>query len=113
MDQNRTDSLLCTFGYIHHFAPDHVHGILKKVNNCYSHMLRATQRIAPTTLVSSSLGSIIGQYKSMVTKGIRKMGKPDFKWQRGYYDHVILNSKELYTARTYIINNPKNAHDPN
>ena len=91
--------------------PDHIHGILKIHNNCCSRLLRATQRVVPMTLAPSSLGSIIGQYKSVVTKKIHNTGKSDFKWQRNYYEHVIRNNTELYAIRQYIINNPaKNGH---
>ena len=86
--------------------PDHIHGIIHITNNSLSKHIGATRRVAPTSLAPSSLGAIIGQYKSLVTKQIRKMGKSDFKWQRGYYDYVIRNNKELYAVRQYIINNP-------
>jgi hypothetical protein len=48
-------------------------------------------RTAHITLKPESLGSIIGQYKSVVTKKIRKMGMSEFRWQRNYYDRVIRN----------------------
>ena len=86
--------------------PDHVHGIIHITNKSNSGQKRTILRVAPVTLQPSSLGSIIGQYKSVVTKQIRKMGKPDFKWQRGYHDRVICNDIQLYFTRRYIINNP-------
>lgn len=99
--------------------PDHLHGILVIVHDddqCQGmeQSVGATGPVAPTsqdeytsaTLKPASLGSIIGQYKSAVTKKIRKIGKTDFKWQRGFYDHVIRNEKELFPLRRYILNNP-------
>jgi len=69
---------------------------------------RATQRVAPTTLQSNSLGSIVGQFKSIVTKQINKSrNTPGFPvWQRNYYDHIVRNENELNRIREYIIYNP-------
>ena len=63
---------------------------------------------APTGAKSGSLGAIVGQFKSIVTKQINKIrntpGTP--VWPRNYYEHVIRNEKELNTTREYIQNNP-------
>jgi putative transposase len=71
---------------------------------------RAIQRIAPTkqTLISNSLGSIIGQYKSKVTKRLRELsGNSELKiWQRNYYEHIIRNKIDLQNIRNYIADNP-------
>jgi len=71
---------------------------------------KAIQRIAPTkeTLIPNSLGSIIGQFKSTVTKRLRKLsGDPKLiVWQRNYYEHVIRNELDLHNIRQYILNNP-------
>jgi putative transposase len=71
---------------------------------------RAIQRIAPTkkTLISNSLGSIIGQFKSKVTKRLREIsGNSDLKiWQRNYYEHIIRNEIDLQNIRKYITLNP-------
>ncbi len=102
--------------------PNHVHGILVITNNvAYKEMLPyvgATgsvaqksiepKSVAHVTLKPESLGSIIGQYKSVVSKKIRKMGMNDFHWQRNYYDRVIRNDAELFAIRKYILNNPIN-----
>ena len=77
-------------------------------NNCTINK-RATHRIAPT-IHPNSLGSIIGQFKSLVTKRINRLrntpGVP--VWQRNYYEHIIRNEKELNEIRDYIIHNPTN-----
>ncbi len=82
--------------------PNHIHGIII-LNN-----VGATRRVAPTTLQSNSIGAIVGQFKSIVTKqinGIRNSsGLP--VWQRNYYEHIIRNEDELNRVREYIINNP-------
>lgn len=70
----------------------------------------AIQRIAPTkqTLIPNSLGSIIGQFKSSVTKRLREIsGNSDLKiWQRNYYEHIIRNEIDLQNIRKYITLNP-------
>jgi putative transposase len=71
---------------------------------------RAIQRIAPTkqTLISNSLGSIIGQFKSKVKKRLREISdNSDLKiWQRNYYEHIIRNEIDLQNIRQYITLNP-------
>ncbi|MCK4558670.1 MAG: transposase, partial [Calditrichia bacterium] len=55
----------------------------------------------------NSIGSIIGQFKSVCTKKIRNRGFRYFKWQNRYYNHIIRNEKELHKIRSYIRLNPK------
>ena len=102
--------------------PNHLHGILL-ISDVEG---RATQRVAPTgerenaaladrtvrgsrSLQAGSLGSIVGQFKSAVTKRCRRlMGLPELKiWQRGYYDSVIVREQTLQDARNYIAANPE------
>ena len=63
-------------------------------------------RIVSTTLKPNSLGSIVGQIKSVCTKQIHSMGYRKFAWQPGYYDRIIRDEKELYNIRKYIEQNP-------
>lgn len=53
-----------------------------------------------------SISSIIGSYKSVVTKNARLID-PNFGWQRLFYDQLIRDEKSLNRVRKYIINNPK------
>lgn len=49
---------------------------------------------------------IIGQYKSGVTRQVRKQF-PDIQlWQRSFHDHVIRNQADYERIWTYIENNP-------
>ncbi len=59
---------------------------------------------------SSSLGAIVGSFKSAVTKNTRiHLNNPHLMvWQRNYYEHVIRNEHELNAIRQYIIENPCN-----
>ena len=70
------------------------------------------QRPAPTT-DQLSLGEIIGRFKSYSTNqyisGVKNnKWKPFYEklWQRGYYDHIVKDEKELFAIRNYIVNNP-------
>ncbi len=63
-----------------------------------------------TTLQPGSVGAIVGNYKMLVTKRVKAMLKvsdTDFRvWQRGYYERIIRNERELNAIRQYIQQNP-------
>ena len=108
------------FLHDHIVMPNHFHGIIiiEQLNEnvgatrrvARNNEERAIQRIAPTkkTLISNSLGSIIGQFKSRVTKKLHELsGDQELKiWQRNYYEHIIRNDLDLYNIRKYIEDNP-------
>ncbi|MBN1659994.1 MAG: transposase [Anaerolineae bacterium] len=87
--------------------PNHVHGVI-----VITHAVGATRRVAPTERPAGpsvgSIGAIIAQYKSIVTKRINALrqtpGVP--VWQRNYYEHVIRNEDSLQRVREYVANNP-------
>jgi REP element-mobilizing transposase RayT len=58
--------------------------------------------------LAGSLGVIVGRYKTAVTTRInnlrRSRGEP--VWQRGYYERIIRNEREMRATQQYIINNP-------
>jgi REP element-mobilizing transposase RayT len=71
------------------------------------------QGIAPTTI-----GNIIGAYKSLVANESLKIFKQKWTeadpisimgklWQRNYYEHIIRNEQAYHRIAEYIINNPK------
>lgn len=80
--------------------PNHLHGII-----IINEPVETTRRVVSTTLQPNSLGSIIGQFKSVCTKQIRKF-EPNFNWQSRFYDRIIRNENELYKIRRYIEQNP-------
>ncbi len=91
--------------------PDHFHAIIH-----IEGFVGATRRVArtqakPIGLQSESLGSIIGQFKSMVTGRIRKLSSMPNRiiWQRNYYDRII-RSNAFDDIRQYIQNNPSEKH---
>jgi len=92
--------------------PNHFHGILIFVND---DNIGATHRVAPTknTLRSNSLGAVMAQFKSIVTKRINDMqnvsGCPI--WQRNYYEHIIRGEREMDRISRYIESNPSRWKD--
>ncbi len=84
--------------------PNHIHGIIILERD----LPRASRWDAPTKarLKRGSLGVIINQFKSNCTKRIHAAGFHEFKWQRGYYDHIIRNDGDLKRIRSYIRLNP-------
>ena len=108
--------------------PNHIHGIIVIKNSVgsaadkkyfvvmtgsvISHALETTHRVVSTrnktkTLKANSLGSIVGQFKSVSTKRIWKAGFKGFEWQCGYYDHVVRDEHDLARIREYIRLNPE------
>jgi len=69
---------------------------------------RATQRVAPTGPARGSVGAIVGQVKSVVSRRVNALrntpGAPF--WQRNYYEHIIRDADEYEAIRWYIENNP-------
>ena len=89
--------------------PNHVHGvIILNEQDCRDVQLNIPtgnyfSRISPKR---QSLGVIVRTYKSAVTTICRQNGYVDFKWQHGYFDHIIRNEKASQRIREYIYNNP-------
>ncbi len=52
----------------------------------------------------NTISSIIGGYKSAVTKHAHRLGF-DFSWQPRFYDHIISNEKSFEKISEYIFNN--------
>jgi len=89
--------------------PNHLHGILVLVHDAPS---RGTACRAPTDTfgqpIPGSLPTLIRSFKSAATRGINLLrGTPGGRvWQRGYYERVIRNERELSAVRRYIAYNP-------
>lgn len=82
--------------------PNHFHGI---IINRFQEYPDSNVEIT-STLQSNSLGAIIGQFKSIATKKIRRSGLAKFSWQPGFYEHIIRNEQALENIRKYIRLNP-------
>lgn len=100
--------------------PDHVHGLLWMVDTEDSSKpeRRREARLANTFQESTSglerpqpgtLSTIIGAFKSAVTRRInKKRGTPgESVWQSSFHDHIVRNRKELRCIRRYIRANPR------
>ena len=88
--------------------PNHLHGIII-INNpveTFRRNVSTNNNQNISQLKPNSLGSIIGQFKSICTKQIRKIGFTDFRWQTRFHDHIIRDEESLQRIRQYIVNNP-------
>ncbi|MBR5983979.1 MAG: hypothetical protein IK025_09735 [Bacteroidales bacterium] len=56
---------------------------------------------------TNTLSSIVGSYKSAVSKHAHRLGY-DFAWQSRFYDNIVRNNDALTKIQTYINNNRKN-----
>lgn len=77
--------------------PNHIHGLLQ---------------ILPSPTYQKQLGptvsTVINQYKAAVTLHASQLHrKPgEAVWQRGFYEHVVRDERDLYRIREYITTNP-------
>ena len=57
--------------------------------------------------IAGSLSTIVGAFKSAVTKHINRLPNPPDHpiWQRNYYEHIIRHEKSLNQIRAYVANN--------
>ncbi len=63
----------------------------------------------PHGVKPGSVGAIVGNFKSLVTRRVNNIHRsPGSKlWQRGYYDRIVRNDRELGAIREYIWQNPQ------
>ncbi len=93
---------------LHVVMPNHFHGLL---------ILR--DGAAPAAgdgrpgVRANSLGAIMAQFKSMVTKKSRQLARPPGMpiWKRSYHDHIVRNKGALERIRQYIMENPGRWHE--
>ena len=87
--------------------PNHLHMILiiseKQIESSYKN-----PSDTHTKWASSSVGSIINQFKGRCTKRIRSKGQTQFAWQSRFYEHIIRTERSLENIRRYIQSNPAN-----
>lgn len=79
--------------------PNHVHGII---------CLERAADSACAVPTRTSLSSVIGGYKSSVTKYVRA-ALPSIEttiWQRRFFDHIIRDERDLNRVREYVVFNP-------
>lgn len=56
---------------------------------------------------SKTLSSIVGSYKSAVSRHAHRLGY-DFSWQSRFYDIIVRNNSALINIQSYICDNPIN-----
>lgn len=64
--------------------------------------------VQPRGANAGSVGAIVGTFKSLVTRAANVVRRTPggIIWQRGYYDHIVRNERELNAIRQYILDNP-------
>jgi putative transposase len=95
--------------------PNHVHGVIVLVDD--DTVVGAGFKPAPTTkpapapkpaIKRHGLPEIVRAFKSFSARRINEMhdtaGAPF--WQRGFYEHIVRNERELDAIRRYILDNP-------
>jgi REP element-mobilizing transposase RayT len=87
--------------------PNHGHVIFDFINFPAQADISAPTRKFENAL-AGSLGVVVGRYKTAVTTRINQLrhSKGDPVWQRGYYERIIRNERELLATRQYILDNP-------
>ena len=81
--------------------PNHLHGIIV--------ITEENAGRAKTSFSSKKpLGRLIGAFKTVSTKRVNLLQNTPGQtlWQRGFYDRVIRNHRELERVREYIVHNP-------
>ena len=88
--------------------PNHLHGIIILVEREEYAGFDSLE-----TARSGSISSIVGNYKSLVTRRINNVRRTPGErvWQRGYYDRIIRNEREFEAIRAYILANPENWYE--
>ena len=86
--------------------PDHLHGIIIIRDKAREACLDPARE--PAGSRKKTLGAVVGCFKSLVTRRVRRSGffRGKAIWQRGYYEHVVTNKADLENIRDYIANNP-------
>ncbi|PXX98890.1 transposase [Marinifilum breve] len=111
------------FPYVHLdefiVMPNHIHGILV-IDDPYNWKNVQTRQCLVSNKSyqnpgrkrfqnqgNNTISSIIGSYKSIVSRQAHKIN-PKFEWHTRFYDHIIKDQKALQRIRNYIKYNPKN-----
>jgi REP element-mobilizing transposase RayT len=92
--------------------PNHLHGILIIHPSLRGQEIQDKSKERPVESfgkpVAGSIPTIIRSFKAAVTKRVHEAGLMQRRplWQRGYYQHVLRNSREFINAKDYIVKNP-------
>jgi len=97
--------------------PNHIHFIMEILKTGFSNgkplqEIKSNEDVGglpmanPNKLNPNTVGSIVNQIKSKVTKEVRKNTNIYDVWQKNYYEHIIRNEEEYNKISEYIKNNP-------
>lgn len=91
--------------------PNHIHGIVlidKPANDSpFTEIAKVIGRLRFQNQVKGSISSIIGSYKSAVSKNAHLID-PNFNWQSRFHDHIIRDEDSFRRIKNYIRYNSKN-----
>jgi putative transposase len=101
--------------------PNHIHGILILRGNGadngtletrHALSLQNDDELSPgqkrfQNQGKNTISSIMGSYKSAVTKHCHRLGL-EFGWQPRFHDHIIRNDESYINIQNYIRKNPSN-----
>ncbi|WP_291726539.1 transposase [Bernardetia sp.] len=96
--------------------PNHIHGILilDKPKEIIEELEKDARMPVEKRLKEgqgkNTVSSIIGNYKSAVTKNVNRLGLAS-KWQFRFHDHIIRNEKSYQRISNYILTNVENWED--
>ena len=95
----------------HVVMPNHIHGILtihskRAVANPQGKAAAGIESFGKPT--PGSIPTIVRSFKAAASKRVRESGymKSESIWQRGYYEHVLRNTREYVEMTSYILQNP-------
>ncbi|HEX9995726.1 MAG TPA: hypothetical protein VGB45_01175 [Abditibacterium sp.] len=87
--------------------PNHIHGILFLEGDTPPTLEEEIELRQFGQPQSGSLGTVIGSFKSGVTRQIvERRGNKTRVWQPRFYEHIIRNDRDLQLQREYIRDNP-------
>ena len=97
--------------------PNHIHFIMEILKAGFSsgkplQEIKSNENVGvlpmanPNKLNPNTVGSIVNQIKSKVTKEVRKNTNIYDVWQKNYYENIIRNEKMYLKVIEYIKNNP-------
>ena len=77
-------------------------------NHLHSIVVIEEEMLNPVDSSTSSLGNIIGNFKSITTRKINQMRQKvgDKVWQRNYFEHIIRDEYQYNRIAYYIETNP-------
>ena len=82
--------------------PNHVHAIIVIEDFASGESGKGAARM----YACPTLGTIVGNYKSAVSRGVHAFDPGKRIWQARFYDHVIRNQKDYENTWRYIHENP-------